>query len=269
MRCTAYCTAKAYELSKIAEFLKAKNPIQSYGEVLYSRYKRGEIFCFDYGCIVFWNISQEDEAESLKFIRSFEKEPLSQFEYDDFEFSYGKASKVFQGEIFLENAKDVLAKLAVSYGLAQSVKLSVYEGAIEQVLAATDPITQSLAKKGKIPLSQRDIGRKIGELFLERNTINVQSDFLEPPDFFWENPEYEPLYKMAATDLDIRARALSLNRKLDMIHDLYQILGDELNHRQSARLEWTVIILILIEVLFTTYSFFQPHFSKICEILHL
>lgn len=267
MRCTAYCTAKSYDLPKLSDFLKTKSPVQSFGDSLYFRYKRGEVFAFDYGCIVFWNLSQEEELEALTHIRDFEREPLKQFEYDDFDYSYGKPSKVFQDEITLENPKDCLAKLSVSYGLAQSVKLGIYEGTVEDTLAATDPITRSLAKKGKIPLTRREIGRKIGELFLERNTINVQSDFLEPPEFFWEYPEYEPFYKMAATDLEVRARALNLNRKLDMIHDLYQILGDELNHRHSSRLEWIIIILILIEVLFTTYSFFQPHLTWACDFL--
>ena len=54
---------------------------------------------------------------------------------------------------------------------------------------------------------------------------------------------------MTVKDLEIRSRTQTLNRKLDIMHDLYQILGDELNHRHTAKLEWIIIILIMIEVL--------------------
>lgn len=259
MRCVAYCVSGSYNLAKVHNFLKLLVPVFSYGEALHFNYKQGEVFCFNYGCVVLWNTLKEDDLAILEKVFPFSRERLPDVEFDEFIYSYGSLNKMIQDEITLLDPKDTLAKLSVSYGLAQSTKLSVYESKIEGTLQATELITNTLASKGKIPLSRRAIGRKIGELFLERNTINVRSDFLEPPEFFWEYPEYEPLYKMTASDLDIRIRAVSLNRKLDMIHDLYQILGDEMNQRQSARLEWVIIALILIEVMFASYDFFLPH----------
>jgi uncharacterized Rmd1/YagE family protein len=32
------------------------------------------------------------------------------------------------------------------------------------------------------------------------------------------------------------------------VHELFEMLGNELNHQHSSRLEWTIIWLIIIEV---------------------
>jgi len=249
MRCSAYCTAKTYDLSKINDFLRSRCPTTLYQDVIHFRFKKGEVFCFDHGCVIFWNLSEEEEQESLKYILKYEIEPLKTPEFDEFSFHYGPHTRMSQDEITLEDAQDPLLKLAISYGLAQSVKLLVYERRIESAIEDSSLITQALAKKGKVPLSRKEIGRKIGALFFERSSINLQSDFLDTPEFFWENSEYEATYRQAAKELDIKSRTQSLNRKLEMIHELFQILGDELNHRHSTRLEWIIIILILFEVL--------------------
>ncbi|OJX09377.1 MAG: hypothetical protein BGO77_07800 [Caedibacter sp. 37-49] len=249
MRCSAYCTAKTYDLHQINEFLRSRCPTTLYQDVIHFRFKKGEVFCFNYGCIIFWNLSEEEERESLKYILKYEIQPLKTPEFDEFSFNYGNYTRMSQDEITLADAQDSLLKLAISYGLAQSVKLLVYERRIESAIEDSSLITQALAKKGKVPLSRKEIGRKIGALFFERSSINLQSDFLDTPEFFWENSEYEATYRQAAKELDIKSRTQSLNRKLEMIHELFQILGDELNHRHSTRLEWIIIILILFEVL--------------------
>lgn len=89
----------------------------------------------------------------------------------------------------------------------------------------------------------------MGALFIERSSINLRADVLDTPEFFWEYPELEPLYTMTANYLDVRSRVEILNKRLDIIHDLFEVLGTELNHLHSNRLEMTIILLIVIEVL--------------------
>ncbi len=100
-------------------------------------------------------------------------------------------------------------------------------------------------------LSRREIRRKMGELFIERNSINLHVDVLDVPEFFWEYSELEPLYAMTANYFDLETRVEVLNQRLDVIHELFEMLGNELNHQHSSRLEWTIIILIIVEVVLT------------------
>ena len=171
-------------------------------------------------------------------------------EIDVFSYSLGELAKVSKDEIILNN-RDVLTLLSLSHGLAQSVKLSTFEAAIQKTFNTTKHIPEDLAHWGKIPLSRREIRRKMGELFLERNSINLHFDVLDTPEFFWEYPELEPLYAMIANYLDIETRVEVLNQRLDVVHELFEMLGNELNHQHSSRLEWTIIGLIIIEVALT------------------
>ncbi len=47
---------------------------------------------------------------------------------------------------------------------------------------------------------------------------------------------------------DIQIRQNILNHRLSMIHELYNILSNDLNYKHSTRLEWIIIILITMEV---------------------
>jgi uncharacterized Rmd1/YagE family protein len=54
-----------------------------------------------------------------------------------------------------------------------------------------------------------------------------------------------------ANYLDLESRVEVLNQRLGVIHELFEMLGNELNHQHSSRLEWTIIGLIVMEVILT------------------
>jgi uncharacterized Rmd1/YagE family protein len=91
----------------------------------------------------------------------------------------------------------------------------------------------------------------MGKLFLERSSINLHSDILDTPDFFWDYPELEPLYRMTAKDQDIKQRVDILNKRLNLIHELFEMLSDVFNNRHSSILEIIIIALISIEIILT------------------
>ena len=56
---------------------------------------------------------------------------------------------------------------------------------------------------GKIKLTRTSITKRIGQLFVDRASINLHSDILDHPEFFWEDDEWLPLYLRAAKYLEI------------------------------------------------------------------
>jgi uncharacterized Rmd1/YagE family protein len=163
----------------------------------------------------------------------------------------GPINKVYQSEISLNAESGMIERLAISHALAQSMKLSIFEERVEQTIKKTEHIPKSLANNGKITLSGKQIAQKMGKLFLERSSINLHSDILDTPDFFWEYPELEPLYHMAAKDQDIKQRVDILNKRLNLIHELFQMLSDVFNNRHSSILEIIIIVLIGLEIILT------------------
>jgi uncharacterized Rmd1/YagE family protein len=250
MRCSVYCTSASYNIGALFEYLKPRYATTLYKDSLQIPYTQdgGEVFFFSYGVMVFWGLSEEEEYQMIDRVKSFEIEPLSAPIRDFYDFSYGEANRIQRDEIILSN-KDTLTKLAVGYGLAQSAKLAVFEETIDKTIAKTKYLPRDLAIKGKIFLSRKEISQKIGELFIDRSSVNLHSEILDEPDFFWEYPEHHPLYRDTAKCLDMRTRIEVLNNRLAILGELLQILNDQLNHQHSSTLEWTIIWLIVIEVI--------------------
>lgn len=251
MECNAFCTASSYQIKNLFEFLKTRHPATLHRDVIHVEVTHngrvGDLFLFPYGAAVFWAVPLERIHSMLDSIKEFESDPNDEIESDEFTFTVTDTAKIVEDEIFLPD-NSPLSKLAISHGIAQSVKLGVFETAILKTFNSTRSIPMSLAKEGKINLSRKAIRKKMGELFLERATINLHLDALDTPEFFWEYPELEYLYKMTTIYLDVETRLEVLNKRLDILHDILEVLGNELNHQHSSRLEITIILLIVFEV---------------------
>lgn len=252
MRCTTYCTAARYDILRLFQALQKLGSTQLLRDCVHilireDRKVKGHVFYFVYGCIVLWGFTIKEEQTILKALEEFETNPISKPELDEFTYVYGETMKIEEDEISLP-PKNTMMKLAISYGLAQSVKLTTFEERIQKTIDATKQFPEDLANKGKIFMSRKDISRKMGQLFIERSFINLHSEILDTPEFFWDNPELESFYRKTAHYLDVTKRVEILNKRLGVIHELFDILRNEINHQYSSRLEWIIIILIFIEI---------------------
>lgn len=253
MDCSAICTAASYSIKPLYEVMRITYKTTLYRDVVYVDMQKDDFSCeaffFPYGAAVFWGVDQEKGLRIInEEISSFEQQRSSELETDSFTYEYGDSIKIFEDEILLPD-DTILTKLALSHAMAQSVKLAGFETSVQKTFQLTKQLPEDLAKFGKISLSRKAMRRKMGELFITRNSINLNKDVLDTPEFFWEYPELEPAYLLMANYLDIRTRVEILNQRLNVIHDLFEMLGTELNHSHSNRLEWIIIWLILIEVI--------------------
>jgi uncharacterized Rmd1/YagE family protein len=253
MRCTGYCTASSYSINQLLFFLRESHYPTLYRDVLHigvelSNQKRGDVFYFSYGVTIFFGFTEEEEHRYLLDLKNFEEDPLPIRDFDELTYCYGAAFKIHQDEITFTDDL-VITKLAVAYGIAQSVKLTVFENSIKETIDKTKPLPENLALKGKISLSRKEISKTIGELFIKRNSINLHSDILDTPEFFWEYPELEPLYRSMVNYLDVFTRVDVLNKRLEIVNELLEMLGNQLNHQHSSTLEWIIIALIVLEVI--------------------
>lgn len=250
MRCFCYCTASSYAMKPLLAFMKDEHTeVNSYRDVIYIKNKH-DIFYFSYGCIVIWGLQHAADAnEILEQIKPFENEPLRPTTQEIYRYKFGDIVGISTEEdVIILKEDDPLIKLSFSYGLAQSIKLISFEDAVSQTIAGTQHIPIELARKGKISLSRKEISRSMGQLFMVRSSINLSLDFLDVPEFFWENPMLESYYKIIAAHLEISKRVEILNRRLDVIHELFNMLTNELRHQHSSVLELIIIYLIAIDI---------------------
>ncbi len=261
-RCVAYSTAVSYPIKEVARAFRASHRVSTFRDVIYislrgtEHGKENGAFVFPYGAVVMWGLSGEEEASILTTLRSYEEGPYENSEKDLLMYSYGEKNSVLDDHITLAST-ELDIKLAFSHGIAQSVKLSVFEAIVKKTIETTRTIPEHLSKYGRVPLSRKEIRRKMGDLFMVRSSINLHFEVLDVPEYFWEHSELEPIYTLIANYLDLETRVEVLNQRLDVVHDLFEVLANELNHQYSSRLEWIIILLIVFEVVISLLREFR------------
>lgn len=263
MRCVAFCTAESYKMSSITTLFKGKNfETKMYRGVFYvkNRITQAEMFFFPIGCFVTWGLTNQQESDLEETIKASEINRLKIIETDRFIYTYGKKTQLkthdrFNADFIVLEEDDREIKLAISFGLAQSVKLESYEESVQQTIRNNSHIPKELAEHGRIPLSGKLISKRMGEIFLERSYVNLSSEYLDMPEYFWQYSNLEDYYTLTAKYLDLPGRVHSLNQRLDALHELFDMLTTQLQHRHSTISEWIIIILILIEIIMNFISF--------------
>lgn len=154
--CTAYCVAKNFNFQALKEAISGRNYCSIYRDVIHIGKDPGDIFIFSYGVLVFWGTSREAFEGIINQVRPFEQEPFQDHLSDEFTFSVSGGSKIRDDHISLAT-EDVEEKLAISHGIAQSVKLEEFELSAEKTIAETAHIPINMALAGKSRLTRRQI----------------------------------------------------------------------------------------------------------------
>lgn len=227
-------------------------------------YKVAEIFILSYGVIVFWNFSEKQERNILADLTFAQDKTLmsrrladKDVETEEFHFEYSpntRRPRIYNDMITLRSA-DHFVKMAMSHAIAQSVKLSFFEGRMDDSMAAAANVPKKLAMTGELKMTRAQVMRMSGQLFKLRVDVNLSSNILDTPDFFWESePTLNPLYTAVRDYLEIRTRTTLLNQRCQVVFDLLDILSESIADSNMHRITWIVIALILISVIVTTFE---------------
>nr|CDS33654.1 calcineurin phosphoesterase [Hymenolepis microstoma] len=230
-----------------------------------------DILVFKTGVVVFWNVSDSESEDIINKLRSECNRPMAlelmEFEELVYSFTSGPTvldiedirfhavptksdSKELQEVYEKEVQRLVLEKIAFSDALAASVKLSLLESSFDAVAVQMQPWIDKMQIGLGVFFPMSAVFRKTGELFTLRHLLNISTTISETPDFYWDRPDVEKLFQNLKTALSVQSRTNILNSKLNTCCELTEILTNHLEARHSSRLEWMIILLILIEVIF-------------------
>ncbi|XP_029453166.1 required for meiotic nuclear division protein 1 homolog [Rhinatrema bivittatum] len=272
MQCTAFATAEEYHLGTLCHdltshgFFEVKSLPRDAANVLVVGTENfaksndlGMVFFFREGSVVFWNVEEKTMKYVMQLLERHEIQPyevaLVYWENEDISYRIGEGrSSLNRGEILLnlelEPDEAVLEKFAFSNALCLSVKLGIWEASLDNFVESIQSIPEMLKARKKMKLSHDDVMQKIGELFALRHRINLSSDLLITPDFYWDREHLEQLYDKTLQFLSINRRVKVMNEKLQHCMDLTDLMRNHLTEKRALRLEWMIVILITIEVMF-------------------
>ncbi|KAI1314263.1 hypothetical protein F5Y03DRAFT_6831 [Xylaria venustula] len=224
-----------------------------------------EMFVFSYGVVVFWNFTEQQEKAILADITFAESEtgvslvtrPLEQsdFETEEFHFEYNddvKRPRIFNDMITLLPRSDHMVRLTISHAIAQSTKLCFFEERMSETLTDAQDVPKRLALTGQLNMTRTEIVKILGRLFKSRVEINLSSNILDVPNFFWDaEPTLHPLYVAIRDYLEIDPRTKVLNERCRVFLDLAEILSDSVADSKMSAITWIIIILIIFSILVT------------------
>ncbi|XP_054286393.1 required for meiotic nuclear division protein 1 homolog [Macrosteles quadrilineatus] len=275
---SAYATCEEYNLEKIKEKLVEQNvykPIESMEDPLskggadvihaVANYpvtpEPRHIFFFREGSVVFWNTPELECLSVLDFLKRYQigsyKKDLILNERELMTYSYtttAKKSQIIANNFCLSKAQGRsnmeidLEKFTLSNAMSLSVKLALWEASLNQYIDSVEYVVEDLKCGKKLRISRKEVTCKTGELFALRHSINLSSDLLDVPDFYWENDDLETLYLQLCNYFNIPRRTRVMNEKLNHCMELVELLTSHLSDRHHVRLEWMIIVLIMIEV---------------------
>jgi len=165
------------------------------------------------------------------------------------------ATNAIRGDQIILTSSSPFERLAHSYALAQSVRLGVFEVVVDRSIGLTRSIPETMAATGEVRLDECELSKQMGGLLVLRCDVNLNTDILDTPEIFWDEERFEPHYIANRTHLDIDKRVDILNQRLGVLKDLYDLLQNTLNVKHGNRLEWIIIILILVEVVLELLNF--------------
>ncbi|KAH9377084.1 hypothetical protein HPB48_001782 [Haemaphysalis longicornis] len=277
----AYSTAEEYNLMSILSALnkqglyKGRAISEDLTDVLYAsaKYQVGEepreLFFFREGSVVFWNFPEIERKAVLQFLKPHEHHAYSSTlvdqEVEALEFVYHENKTKFRdGNIFLsaQSTENDLEKYTFSSGLALSVKLAIWEASLDTYVESIEGIIEDMKEGRSIKMTREQVFRKTGELFSLRHLINLSSDLLDTPDFYWDRPALESLYLKVIKYMNISRRTKVMNEKLTHCCELMELLSHHLEDKHHVRLEVMIIVLIMVETAiancFAKFGFGKP-----------
>ena len=140
--------------------------------------------------------------------------------------------------------------------LAKSVILAYYEVQTASTFERIEPFAVSLQHPNSDRHQVRELLRQIGNTLSIHHKMVGRVEIIDKPELLWENPELDRLYLRLENEYEVRSRHLILERKLELVlRTAETALGLLQNHR-SLRVEWYIVILIVVEILLSFYDIF-------------
>lgn len=261
-RITLYCNAESFDRKKLHEVLHASfhpGAIRVYPDVFYVQYASStdeapgaDVYFFDYGVVCCWGLDATQETSIIQNIARHAQGSTieaDEMEVDQFEFNVSSTERphIINDTVTLHRkaARDHRVKLAISYALSQSTKLSLYERRVVDMVLETKHLPEELAKTGEVPLTPEDLVMMAGKVFIQRAAVNLLSSVLDTPEFFWrEADSYQALYNRICEYLEMPERVEVLNARFTVLQEMLDMLRDHENNHHQQKMELIVIWLI-------------------------
>jgi required for meiotic nuclear division protein 1 len=217
------------------------------------------IYVERFGAVVFWNCSESLVQTFLGDLQELPGAgPRIGSTHDSLAVHVGADeetvgfSAVWLKELSLDKLK------IISLALAQSVALDYFENSVSSAMARFQPAVRSMREEGKLRLVHKEVLMLVGFAMEIRSVVLENLTLFDDPPESWESESLAHLDSALFDQFDLEERINAINQKLAYLKDAGSTLMEVLTNRKSVRLEWIVIILIFVEIVFFVWKEMLP-----------
>jgi len=206
------------------------------------------IYVFQYGVVAFFN---HNSAEINAFVKQLN--PAAR-DWEDQELSETMKVVVVPGtnEVAFDHVTisdfDPEAIRLIMLNTSQSVALDKYLEITDELLSETSQYIDTLEAHGTLKISGRKLKMFIGHVLKIKNQISENLYIFDSPDITWENEALNKLNASLKQTFDLKDRYRYIYERTAIIKEDLELFKDIMDHRESSKLEWIIILLILVEV---------------------
>lgn len=205
-----------------------------------------------FGGLVFWHFDQQIARKVVNQIKQIVPDAYLIEKVEDrlVVETHSETSKVLFDQIMLEGPADPEVVCVISHLLAQSVALEHLELEVDRTLDEFGIYLNEIRKRGRVRLPTRRILKSTGFAMSTRYAVLNKLALFDRPDAIWESEKLEKIYNALYDFLELDDRQETISVKLDFLADNTTFLFNFLSTRKSLLLEWTIVILIALEIAF-------------------
>lgn len=244
----AYQVARTINIKISRQQLQWQLLFKDSDELFYSSSKDKYIYIFHYGMVSFFNMTNDERNEVLEQIKPFCSDCFSEKLSEEVSIIVKPNTiQVNFENIVLPELNAEIIRL-VMLNASQSVALNRYSDITEELLIETNEHTLYLENKGKLDISGNKLKRFIGRVLNIKNKISENLYIFDSPEITWENEQFNKLNLDLKQSFDLKDRYRLIHDRIKIIKENLELFKDIMDHKESSRLEWIIIILILVEV---------------------
>ncbi|WP_067147185.1 RMD1 family protein [Pseudotamlana agarivorans] len=245
----AYQVARAIHIKNCKQELPWQLLFQDSDELYFKSSNHKFIYIFQSGMVSFFNLTASEIDDALNKIRKFCDHYFSEKLSESLEIRVeADTLKVQFDHVILPELDEEMIRL-VLLNTSQSVALSRYSEITEELIIETNQHTLFLEKNGKLNISGNQLKRFIGKILNIKNKISENLYIFDAPEITWENAQLNKLDLGLKRVFDLKDRYRIIHDRIEIIKENLELFKDIMDHNESSRLEWIIIILIVIEVI--------------------
>lgn len=220
--------------------------------------ERGAAVLFRDGAVVLFNVRAIEEADFLKCLNHVVDQRLEILDDEETEIALdpGGDERVDAGGSIRLRQFTIDRLQTVADVLAKSVILAYDEHRVANVFERTEPVAEALRRPDERAIPVRQLLGHIGDVLITQHRMVGRVEVTEKPEWLWDRPDLERLYVRLQEEYDLRERDRALSRKLNLISQTAETALGLVQARRSLRVEWYIVILIVIEIFLTIYQMF-------------